>query len=121
MDIVHGKRPEFADYKVDRPITFEYDLKTTDFIVNEAMFQAFRKFAVETYKLPAALVDKERQFIERNLRTEFAIAAYGMTTSLQVSNEFDNQLLKAIELLPKARLLALEGERANSNPPRKAN
>ena len=47
----------------------------------------------------------QHQPIERILRTELVTAKYLTTTSLQVSNEYDNQLLKAIELLPKAQQL----------------
>jgi hypothetical protein len=42
------------------------------------------------------------------------MAAYGSQTSLQVFNEYDNQLKKAIELLPEAKQLATEGAKANA-------
>jgi hypothetical protein len=41
-------------------------------------------------------------------------AAYGSQTSFQVFNEYDNQLLRAIELLPQAKQLAIEGAKANA-------
>ena len=66
-------------------------------------------------KYTPAQIDREREFIERILRTEVVTAAYGTTTSLQVSNEYDNQLLKAIELLPQARQLALDAARAKAS------
>jgi hypothetical protein len=64
------------------------------------------------------VIDKEREFIERQLRTELVTAAYGSQTSFQVFNEYDNQLLRAIELLPQAKQLAIEGARANANAAR---
>jgi hypothetical protein len=57
---------------------------------------------------------REKEFVERSLRSELVTAAYGSTTSFQVFNEYDNQLKKAIELLPKAKQLAIEGARAHS-------
>jgi len=112
LDLVSGRAPAFPTYKVDKPIVFDYDIKSTDFPVNEAVFSAFKKFAQDKYKIAPALVDREREFVERTLRTELVTAAYGSQTSFQVFNEYDDQLLKAIELFPQAKQLALNGERA---------
>jgi len=114
LDLAFGKLKSFEDFKVDRPITFTYDLKNTDFQINDSIFQTFKKFAAEKYGLTAAQVDREREYVERVLRTELVTAAYGTTTSLQVFNEYDTQLKKAIELLPQARQLALESAKVNA-------
>ena len=118
MDLAYGKVKGFETYKVDRPIVFERDITTKDFPVTDALFQSFKAFAVEKYKYAPAQIDKEREFVERVLRSELVSAAYGSQTSLQVSNEYDNQLLKAIELLPQAKQLALEGAKAKANASR---
>jgi hypothetical protein len=52
--------------------------------------------------------------VERTLRSELITAAYGSTSSLQVFNEYDTQLSKAIDLLPQAKQLAIEGQRAKN-------
>ena len=114
LDLTFGKIAGFDDYQVNRPIKFEYTLKKTDFAVTENVYQAFKKFAAEKYKVSGALIDKEREFVERALRVEMVTASYGATTSFQVYNEYDNQLLRAIELLPQAKQLALEGAKANA-------
>lgn len=114
LDLAYGRNPSFADYKVDKPIVFEYDIKTNDFPITETLYQNFKKFAIEKYGFTSAQIDKEREFVERSLRTELVTAAYGSTTSFQVFNEYDNQLKKAIELLPQAKQLALEGAKANA-------
>ncbi len=113
LDVAYGKAVGFESYKIDRPIAFNYDLKAQDFVIGENLFQAFKKYATTKYNVPAAQVDKEREFITRLLRTELVTAAYGSTTSLQVFNEYDNQLKRALELLPEAKQLAIEGARAN--------
>lgn len=110
MDLAFGKVPGFESYRVDRPIIFDQDIKASDFPITEDVFRAFRKFAVETYKYTPAQIDKEREFVERSLRTELVSAAFGTQTSLQVSNEYDNQLKKAVELMPQAQQLALEAK-----------
>jgi len=48
------------------------------------------------------------------LRSELVTAAYGSQTSFQVANEYDNQLLKAIDLLPQAKQLAMQSEKLRS-------
>ena len=108
LDVEAGRIAGFEPFVVNRPITFDYNIKKTDFVITENLFQAFKKFAVEKYKIQPAQIDKEREFVERNLRTEFIMAAYGVQTSLQVFNEFDPQLKRAIELMPQAKQLALE-------------
>ncbi|MBA2495103.1 MAG: S41 family peptidase [Acidobacteria bacterium] len=114
LDLAFGKNKDFENYKVDRPITFEYDLKPTDYPITENLYQSFKKFATEKYNFTPAQIEREREFVQRALRTELVIAAYGSTTSSQVFNEYDTQLKKAIELLPEAKQLAIEGAKANA-------
>ncbi len=114
LDLAFGKIKGFETYKIDRPIRFAYDLKNTDFPITDNLYQTFKKFAAEKYGLTAAQVDREREYVERILRTEIVTAAYGVTTSLQVFNEYDSQLKKAIEMLPQARQLALESAKNNA-------
>lgn len=114
LDLTAGRIKGHEPNRVDRPIVFEYDLKQTDYPITEGLYQAFKSFAVGKYKYTPAQIDREREFVERLLRTELVTAAYGTTTSLQVSNEYDTQLLKAIELLPQAHQLTLEAARARA-------
>lgn len=120
LELAYGKLAPFATYKVDRPISFSYDIKAKDFTVTETLYDTFKRFAADKYKYNPAAIDKERDFVERALRSELVTAAYGSTTSFQVSNEYDNQLRRAIELLPQAKQLALEGAKANAAARRQA-
>lgn len=115
MDLAFGRVKGFEQYKVDKPITFDYDISARDFPITAPLYNAFKAFAVEKYKYTPAQIDKEREFVERALRAELVSAAYGMQTSLQVSNEYDTQLMKAIELMPQAKQLAMDGAKAKSN------
>ena len=85
--------------------------------MTQALFDSFKTFAVSKYKVTPAQLDREREFIERTLRTELVTAAYGSQTSGQVFNEYDDQLLKAIELLPQAKQLALDSSKNTANKP----
>ena len=115
LDLAFGKVPGFETYKVDKPIVFNYDIKSTDFPVSDQLYTALKQYAAAKYKIPAAQFDKERRFVERTLRSELITAAYGTTSSLQVFNEYDNQLSKAIDLMPQAKQLAIEGQRAKAS------
>lgn len=114
LDLVMGRVKGFETYKVDKPIAFDYDLKATDFPVTDALYQTFKKYAGDNFKFTAAQVDSEREYVERTLRTELVTAAYGSQTSGQVFNEYDKQLLKAVELLPQAKQLAMQSEKVHS-------
>lgn len=116
LELVTGRSGELPAYRVDRPIVFDYDIKSTDFPVTDAIFKQFRRFAIEKYKLSESTIDSEREFIERTLRTEFVTAAFGSQTSFQVFNDFDPQLHRAIELLPQAKELALNALKARPEP-----
>lgn len=115
LDIAYGRVKPYETYKIDKPISYEYDIKTKDFAMTDDLFQTFKKFAVDKYRVSPVLVEKEREFVERSLRAELVTAAYGSQTSFQVLNEYDNQLRRAIELLPQAKQLALEGAKANAS------
>lgn len=115
LDLAHGKIPGFEAYKVDRPIAFNYDIKTTDFPITDQLYAALKKYSASKYKIPTAAFDRERKYVERTLRSELVTAAYGTTSSLQVFNEYDTQLSKAIDLMPQAKQLAIEGQRAKAN------
>ena len=114
MELASGKVAGFESYKVDRPITFGYDIKPTDFPITNELYSALKSYAASKFKIPASQFDKERRFAERALRSELITAAYGTTSSYQVFNEYDTQLSKAIELLPQAKALAVEGAKARS-------
>jgi carboxyl-terminal processing protease len=120
LDLSQGRIRGFETYKVDRPISFEYDIRAKDFPVTPALYDAFKKYASEKYKYAPAQIDREKDFVERALRSELVTAAYGSTTSFQVFNEYDNQLLKAIDLLPKAKQLAAEAARIRNSAANKS-
>lgn len=115
MELSQGRVKDLESFKVNYPIRFDYDINSTDFAITERVFNAFKKFASVKYKIPEAQSDREREFIERALRTELVTAAYGSQTSFQVTNEYDEQLLRAIELLPQAKQLALKAEQMRAS------
>jgi carboxyl-terminal processing protease len=114
LELIAGRVQGFDAYKIQRPIEFAHDLKATDYPVTDALFKAFKDYVASkpAYKVTAAQLDKERAYIERQLRYELATAAYGSVTAFQVFNADDPQITKAIDLMPRARELALTAQQA---------
>ena len=119
LNLVAGRVKGFESLKVDRPITFDYDIKKADFPITDQLYSTYRQFANEKYKIAGTITDTEREFVERLLRSELVTAAYGSQTSLQVLNEYDTTLLKGIDLMPQAKAMALEALKTRSSVPQR--
>jgi carboxyl-terminal processing protease len=115
-ELANGRVKGFEEYKVGRAIDFSHVVKGDEFPVTDALFKAFKAYATadKSYKLTEAQLDKSRDFIARQLRFEVATAAYGTVTALQVLNADDPQVVKAVEVLPQARELALAAQRGRN-------
>jgi carboxyl-terminal processing protease len=118
LELTSGRMEGFNDYKVAGPIDHGHDLKATDFPVTDALYKKFKEFVASksSYKAMAAQLDRERSFVERQLRYDLATAAYGTITAFQVFNVDDPQIARAVDVLPRARELALAARRAARNP-----
>ena len=116
LELTSGRVAGFEDYKVQRPIEYDHILKPTDFPVTEAVIKEFKKFvtAKSVFKVTPEQLEKARSFVERQLRYELATAAYGTTTALQVINEKDPQIARAVDAMPRARELAQAARRARA-------
>ncbi|HEV2912067.1 MAG TPA: S41 family peptidase [Pyrinomonadaceae bacterium] len=112
MELARG-REGLDPYRVGRPIDFNNDVRATDFPMSDALFKAFKDYVASkpAYKLTPAQIDRDRAYIELRLRYELATAAYGAITALQVFNTDDPQIARAVDLLPRARELALAAQR----------
>lgn len=114
MELVVGNVKGFETYKVDKPLTFDYDIKNIDFPMTPALFEAFKKFAADKYAVSPTQANAEKEFIQRVLRTELVTAAYGSQTSFQVTNGYDDQLNQAMDLFPQAKQLASESAKIST-------
>jgi carboxyl-terminal processing protease len=121
-ELVNGRVAGFDDYKVRRTLDFGHNVVATDFPVDDKLFKAFKDFVAtkgESYKLTEAQLDRQRDFIARQLRYDLTTAAFGSVKATQVLIGDDPQVAKAIELLPRARELAATAMRGR-NPPQKS-
>jgi carboxyl-terminal processing protease len=117
--VASGHIAGFDSYKVDRAIEFEHELQATDFPMNDAIFNAFKDFVAkdQNWKVFAPTLDRNRSFIEEQIRFYLATAAYGTVASVQVLTKDDPQIAKAVETVPRARDLAMAAMRARLSQP----
>jgi len=116
LELAAGRVAGFENLKVDHPIEFGHDLKASDYVVSDALFASFKQFVAgkPAFKLTSAQIDKDRSFVERQIRYEMSTAAYGTISAYQVFNLEDPQIKRGIEILPRARDLALSARLAKN-------
>jgi len=119
LDLVTGKVPGFGKYQVDRAIEFDHDLEQSDFEITDALYRAFQAYVAKdaSWKTLAPQLDRNRSFIEMQLRQNLVTAAYGTVIAARVITREDPQVAKAIEVVPRARDLAMAATRARLRQP----
>jgi hypothetical protein len=107
-ELVNGRIRGFESSRIAGAIDFQHELQAEEFTITDALFKAFRDFvaADRGFKVTAVMIDRNRSFVETELRFNIATAAYGRVIADRVfimSN--DPQIAKALEVVPKAREL----------------
>jgi carboxyl-terminal processing protease len=118
-ELVNGRIGGFAHYNVPGSINFVHELEPNDFRIDEPVFKAFKEFAANdsNFKRLMPLVDHNRPFIELQLRFNLVTAAYGRVTADRVFITTDDpQVAKAVDVLPRARDLAMSATRHQVQP-----
>ncbi len=113
-ELVNGRIASVPAYKVPGQINFEHGLEATDFVITGAVVQAFRDFLAKdaATKGLVPLVERNRSFVELQLRYNIVTAAYGRVVADRVLiGTDDDQVAKAIDVLPRARDLAMTANR----------
>ena len=109
-ELVNGRVAGFESSKIARPLVFDHDLKTDEYRISDGMFRAFRDFVAKhpAYKVNPASIDRYRAFVEMELRFNIVTAAHGRVIGDRVFITTDDpQVAKAVDVLPKARNLAM--------------
>lgn len=109
-ELVNGRIRGFESYKVQAGIDFHHELQAGDLKVSDALFKAFKDFASNdpAFRASAPLLDRERSFVELQLRFNIVTAAFGRVVADRVFITTDDpQVAKAVDILPKARDLAM--------------
>jgi carboxyl-terminal processing protease len=118
-DVATGRVPGLEKYKVDRAIEYGHDLEPADYPMNDMVFNAFKDYVAKdsNWKAFTPVIDRNRSFIEQQIRLQLATAAFGTVSAVQVLTKEDPQIAKAIEVVPRARDLAMAATRARMQQP----
>jgi len=117
-DLVNGRIKGFEKSRLSDAIDFRHELLADEFKTSDAIFKAFRDFVLAdpAYKINAALLDKNRSFIEVQLRFNIVTAAYGRVVGDRVFiMQDDPQVAKAVDVVPKARDLAMTSNQSKAD------
>ena len=106
--LVAGQIQGCGEFKLDRQADHRHWLQPNEYQINEKVLTAFKSFLRENrqFKLEETGVDKEPEFIKRQIRYELVTAAYGVETAYQVLLDTDQQMQRAVAEIPKARIMA---------------
>lgn len=118
-ELVNDRVPGLAAYKVSGSINFNHELQPNDFSISEPVFKAFKEFVASdpNFKALTTLVDHNRSFIELQLRFNVVTAAYGRVMADRVFiNTDDQQVARAVDVLPRARDLAMSATKRQVQP-----
>ena len=118
-ELVNGRVAELSAYKVPGRIDFGHELLPGDLQVSESAFKAFKDFVANdaTFKSLGPLVDHNRSFVELYLRFNLVTAAYGrvMADRVLITTD-DQQVSRAVDVLPRARDLAMSATKQRVQP-----
>ena len=109
-ELVTGRVPALEAYKTQKPIDFHHALEPSDLPITDAVFNAFKEYALShsAMKVTSAQLDHNRAFIATQLRFNIVTAAYGRVMAERVFVTTDDpQVAKAVDVLPRARDLAM--------------
>ncbi|MFN2515568.1 MAG: S41 family peptidase [Pyrinomonadaceae bacterium] len=118
-ELVNGRIAGLTSYKVPGSIDFYHELQPTDFAVDEVVVKAFREFMAKepTFKPLTPLIHHNQRFIQLQLRFSLVTAAYGRVMADRVFITTDDpQVAKAVDVLPRARDLAMSATRHHVQP-----
>jgi hypothetical protein len=117
-ELVNGRIPNFDAYKVTHVIDYNRKVQPSDFPVTDALYKAFKEYVASKTEWKALVpqLDRQRAFVEVQLRFDLITAAFGRIAADQVLISDDPQVSKAIEVMPRARELAMSALRARKEP-----
>jgi carboxyl-terminal processing protease len=118
-ELVNGRVTGITDYKVPGSIDFDHELRSGEFSVSGPVFEAFKQFVGGDQQFVNLFptVDRNRSFVELQLRFNIVTAAYGRVMAERVFiTTDDQQVAKAIDSLPRARDLAMTASKQPARP-----
>lgn len=100
--------PGFSEFRITRQADHHHRLGANEFQITDKVVAAMKTFVHDhkEFKVDEARVDKDSDFLKRQIRYELVTAAYGVENAYQVLLETDLQVQRALTEIPKARTMA---------------
>lgn len=116
-ELVGGRVRGLENYKVANQFQFGQRISSNNFPFTEELFARFKKFVAEDkgWNVSAEQIEAEKSFVKSRLRYNLAIAGYGSVAANQLLVEEDAQVARAVEVLPKAKQLALAAQKVKKS------
>jgi carboxyl-terminal processing protease len=111
-ELVSGQVAGYQQFKLNG-ITYDYEMKGNEYIINDDLLKRYRDYAVDFYKknpnyyITTAMIDQNLNWQRDRIREEVLLAAYGSDRAEQGMAYLDLQLQRAISEMPKAADLAI--------------
>ncbi len=108
-----GALPGFENYKVTGAVRYGARIRPSDAAVTDALAAKFKEFVLKdgSWNITAVQIERETAFIKTRLRYNLATALFGSVAANQVLIETDEQVLKGVEAIPRARQLETSAAR----------
>ncbi|MFY9608052.1 MAG: S41 family peptidase [Blastocatellia bacterium] len=105
--LVAGQVQGLSEFRIDHPAEHGHRLTAGEYQIGDKVLSAFKAFLRERKDLKAdeAQVDKDADWLKRQIRFEVVTAAYGQEVARGALAAGDVQLQRAIEEIPSARAL----------------
>lgn len=114
-ELIAGRIANFESFRNNQPIRYGRRVRSSSLAIPDKLLIEFEKFAMKNFQLPAAWLEKEKDFIKTRIRHHLATASFGSVTANQILIEDDPQVGKALEFLPRAEQFASSSLRLLKN------
>jgi len=107
--LVAGVIPGFSEYEVKKTEA-AYRLRGNEYQLTEPVISAFRDFLRQhpELQIKESAFGKHLDYVRRRIRAEIITAAYGAEVAEQFLLESDEQTVRALTELPKAKQLSIQ-------------
>ena len=111
-----GQIPGCAEFRLDRQADHHHWLEPNEYQIGDKVLSGFKNFLRDhrQFNLDDSNVNKDADYIKRQIRYEMVTAAYGVETAYRVLLEPDLQMQRALGEIPKARIMAEDMRRMRS-------
>jgi carboxyl-terminal processing protease len=112
--LVAGQIAGLPEFKIDRGPDHAHRLAANEYVLTDKVVAAFKKYLVDykkeytDSKADEARLQKDLDWVKRQIRYEIVTAAYGQEVASQVLLEGDVQVQRAISEIPNAKTMAEE-------------